>query len=192
MESPGMGMVTEVKEQFIHEENLDWKPSTFKTEFYHHPAQLGALQPIQSSPPSPLSTISSYPSPQPFVAASPTRTGRTTERLSPHASSRDAKEERPGNPPYSILIYQALIAAEGNKLSLQDIYRWFEDNTDKGRDSSHKGWQNSIRHNLSMNAVCYTPPTSHMLHFEFTSPSLSLHFLLFCLYTDISIRASKL
>jgi hypothetical protein len=184
MDSPDMSMVADVKEQFLHDDNLNWKPSTFKTEeYYPHQVQYGTLQPIQNSPPSPLSTISSYPSPQSFAAGSPARTGRTTEQ-----SGGDTKEDRAGNPPYSILIYQALKNAEGNKLSLQGIYRWFEENTEKARDSSHKGWQNSIRHNLSMNAVsdtCFT--------MEFLAASLPLHFLsLYCSYTNASFRALRL
>ncbi|KAJ9230715.1 transcriptional regulator family: Forkhead [Paecilomyces variotii] len=56
------------------------------------------------------------------------------------------------NEPYSALIYRALISAPGKKLPLQGIYSWFEKNTSKGKDQKCKGWQNSIRHNLSMNA----------------------------------------
>jgi hypothetical protein len=37
---------------------------------------------------------------------------------------------------------------------LRDIYEWFKNNTDKASASETKGWQNSIRHNLSMNGVC--------------------------------------
>lgn len=55
--------------------------------------------------------------------------------------------------PYSRLIETALRLSPDNKLSLQGIYSWFRENTLRGQDKS-KGWQNSIRHNLSMNAVC--------------------------------------
>ncbi|KAL3474201.1 hypothetical protein BJX99DRAFT_271856 [Aspergillus californicus] len=61
-------------------------------------------------------------------------------------------EDSSADPPYSQLIYEALLAAPGKKLPLQGIYLWFETNTAKGRDRTSKGWQNSIRHNLSMNA----------------------------------------
>ncbi|KAN0069556.1 hypothetical protein V8E54_012571 [Elaphomyces granulatus] len=54
--------------------------------------------------------------------------------------------------PYSRLIYQALASAPGMKLPLQEIYCWFQKNTAKGKDPNSKGWQNSVRHNLSMNA----------------------------------------
>ncbi|KAJ5609775.1 hypothetical protein N7528_010342 [Penicillium herquei] len=59
------------------------------------------------------------------------------------------------DPPYSQLIYQALSEAQDCKLQLQDIYAWFEKNTSKGKDPTTKGWQNSIRHNLSMNQGFY-------------------------------------
>ena len=74
--------------------------------------------------------------------------------------------------PYSGLIEAALRRAPGNKLSLQGIYKWFRENTLKGQDKS-KGWQNSIRHNLSMNAVW--PQT---LSFSFF---LFFFFFFFCL-----------
>lgn len=55
--------------------------------------------------------------------------------------------------PYAQLIYRALKSAPEHKMVLKEIYEWFEKNTDKANDTSSKGWQNSIRHNLSMNGV---------------------------------------
>ncbi|KFA71846.1 hypothetical protein S40288_07751 [Stachybotrys chartarum IBT 40288] len=52
--------------------------------------------------------------------------------------------------PYANLIYQALMTRPDHSMTLQEIYQWFRDNTNKAR-KSFKGWQNSIRHNLSMN-----------------------------------------
>lgn len=124
----------------------------FKDQQYSYPVPLNPIQPPQSSPPSPFSDVSSYHSPQSLADGSPSMTAHT-DRLSPRSSTGEHKEERPGNLPYSALIYQALKDAPGNKLPLQGIYSWFEANTDKGADPSAKGWQNSIRHNLSMNAV---------------------------------------
>ena len=54
--------------------------------------------------------------------------------------------------PYAQLIFKALRSAPGHKMVLKDIYQWFEKHTNKARGGS-KGWQNSIRHNLSMNGV---------------------------------------
>jgi hypothetical protein len=57
------------------------------------------------------------------------------------------------NTPYSQLLYDALLSAPGHKLPLQGIYRWFEKNAARAADPNWRGWQNSIRHNLSMNHV---------------------------------------
>lgn len=55
--------------------------------------------------------------------------------------------------PYAQLIYKALLGAPNHTMILRDIYNWFKENTDKATDKETKGWQNSIRHNLSMNGV---------------------------------------
>lgn len=59
--------------------------------------------------------------------------------------------------PYAQLIYRALKSVAGHAMVLKEIYEWFEKNTDKAKDPLSKGWQNSIRHNLSMNGVCWQP-----------------------------------
>jgi hypothetical protein len=56
--------------------------------------------------------------------------------------------------PYARLIYEALMEAPGHRMMLRDIYEWFRQNTTKPQESGTNGWQNSIRHNLSMNKVC--------------------------------------
>jgi hypothetical protein len=55
--------------------------------------------------------------------------------------------------PYAQLIYRALKSVPSHRMVLKDIYEWFEKNTDKAKNNPSKGWQNSIRHNLSMNGV---------------------------------------
>ena len=71
----------------------------------------------------------------------------------PNEESEDSDEDGSVNcEPYAQLIFRALKGAPGYKMVLKDIYRWFEKNTDKASKSS-RGWQNSIRHNLSMNGV---------------------------------------
>lgn len=61
--------------------------------------------------------------------------------------------------PYAKLIERALRSRPDYSMQLQEIYQWFLENTDKARTfqsqtiKESKGWQNSIRHNLSMNAV---------------------------------------
>ncbi|KAJ4299904.1 hypothetical protein N0V90_005151 [Kalmusia sp. IMI 367209] len=55
--------------------------------------------------------------------------------------------------PYAQLIWLALMEAPNHTMILRDIYDWFQRNTDKAADKETKGWQNSIRHNLSMNGA---------------------------------------
>ena len=55
--------------------------------------------------------------------------------------------------PYAQRIFRCLKDAPNHTMVLKDIYKWFKENTDKGKDPNIKGWQNSIRHNLSMNKV---------------------------------------
>ena len=43
--------------------------------------------------------------------------------------------------------------AKEERMMLRDIYEWFRHNTTKPQESGSNGWQNSIRHNLSMNKV---------------------------------------
>ncbi|KAL5050449.1 hypothetical protein BDW71DRAFT_125812 [Aspergillus fruticulosus] len=99
---------------------------------------------------SPMSTSMPY-HPLPLSVVSPPGKLEMDRESAPTANVDEA-EDTNADPPYSQLIYEALSAAPGKKLPLQGIYLWFEKNTAKGRDRSSKGWQNSIRHNLSMNA----------------------------------------
>lgn len=55
--------------------------------------------------------------------------------------------------PYAQLIYRALRGAPGHRMILKDIYKWVKDHSDRADDPTSTGWQNSIRHNLSMNKV---------------------------------------
>lgn len=78
--------------------------------------------------------------------------GFTSREMTAMDDGDQAAEE-----PYAKLIHRALMSAPNHAMILQEIYQWFRENTSKGSSES-KGWMNSIRHNLSMNAVsCYPP-----------------------------------
>lgn len=72
--------------------------------------------------------------------------------------SRSSAEPSGGksDEPYAQLIYKAFMSRHDRSMTLQEIYQWFRENTDKTK-SEGKGWQNSIRHNLSMNGVRRLP-----------------------------------
>jgi len=70
----------------------------------------------------------------------------------PEATGDDGAVDK--EQPYAQLIFRALKEAPNNTMILRDIYDWFKNNTDKAAEKETKGWQNSIRHNLSMNGVC--------------------------------------
>ncbi|KAK6335310.1 transcription factor, variant 2 [Orbilia javanica] len=68
-------------------------------------------------------------------------------------SSREIK------PPlsYAILIAQAILSSSDQKLTLANIYAWIQENYAFYRFAA-SGWQNSIRHNLSLNQAFQKVP----------------------------------
>ena len=52
---------------------------------------------------------------------------------------------------WSTLIHLALMETPVHRLSLQEIYTWMIQHTDKVKEPSDGAWKNSIRHNLSIN-----------------------------------------
>jgi hypothetical protein len=94
----------------------------------------------------------SYDKPPPFItskASSEDGAGNSSREMTAMVDL----EEHSAEEPYAKLIYRALMSRPNYTMVLQEIYQWFRDNTAKG-SSDGKGWMNSIRHNLSMNAVC--------------------------------------
>ena len=58
-----------------------------------------------------------------------------------------------GNKPsysYAMLIGMAILRARNRRLTLAQIYKWISDTFAFYRNSQETGWQNSIRHNLSL------------------------------------------
>ncbi|KAI1423798.1 fork head domain-containing protein [Xylaria sp. FL1777] len=61
---------------------------------------------------------------------------------------------------YAQLITQAIISAPGEKLNLAGIYSYIVENYSYYRHQQPSGWQNSIRHNLSLNKAFSKAPRS--------------------------------
>lgn len=79
----------------------------------------------------------------------------------------DEMDEAPNamaaDPCYAQLLYRCLLDAPNHTMCLKDVYHWVSQHSQKARDPSSTGWQNSVRHNLSMNAVSHLEPSTHPL-----------------------------
>lgn len=82
---------------------------------------------------------------------------RHEHSVTPHDDLFGEDDERdsadPADPCYAQLLYQCLKEAPNYTLSLRELYDWVAQHSQKAKDPKNRGWQNSVRHNLSMNAV---------------------------------------
>jgi len=70
----------------------------------------------------------------------------------PSSFPADQSEDNSKQPPYAIIIYDALMSVPDKRMVLADIYNYFRWRM-PARAARDGGWKNSIRHNLSMNGV---------------------------------------
>ncbi|KAI9321496.1 fork head domain-containing protein, partial [Dichotomocladium elegans] len=70
--------------------------------------------------------------------------------VSPDSVKPPRKRRRPPFS-YSSLIAQAILESEDERMTLQEIYKWIMDKYPALYDANDTGWQNTIRHNLSLN-----------------------------------------
>ncbi|KAI4177198.1 MAG: hypothetical protein LQ343_000681 [Gyalolechia ehrenbergii] len=73
----------------------------------------------------------------------------TTEQID---YSNDAMKDLKPSIPYAVMITQAILSKENETITLNDIYEWIMANFAYYRHLK-TNWQNSIRHNLSLNAA---------------------------------------
>lgn len=99
-----------------------------------------------------VSTVDDYGIKSEFSSDDSSAKHSDDEEIDEALEMYDTVDDRILDEPYAKLIYRALKAAPGYSMALQDIYQWFQKNTDKVKPGQI-GWRNSIRHNLSMNAV---------------------------------------
>ncbi|KAM5267049.1 forkhead box protein E3 [Hipposideros larvatus] len=108
-----------------------------------------ALPSVAPSGPPPSPLLGAEPGPEPEEA--PVRR-EPAPAPAPAAGRRRRRPLPRGKPPYSYiaLIAMALAHAPGRRLTLAAIYRFITERFAFYRDSPRK-WQNSIRHNLTLN-----------------------------------------
>ena len=108
----------------------------------------------------PSSTVNGYSSTTSFVSNKTNSGQAKKEQQTPSRDENDwlkrarysgCRNDR-AKPPYSYasLIAQAILTSRVRKLTLGEIYQWIM-NTYPYYQSENSGWQNSIRHNLSLN-----------------------------------------
>ncbi|KAL2169442.1 hypothetical protein VTG60DRAFT_6071 [Thermothelomyces hinnuleus] len=130
-------------------------PAGYDTSPNRYPSSLESGQPLSPwSTVLPISIADVPSSPgDDIYSQAPTPVGsgaenqfRSKKSPSPTQIQPEAKNEEP----YAQLIYRAFLSTPRRAMTLQEMYQWFRENTDKGK-RDHNGWQSSIRHNLSAN-----------------------------------------
>ncbi|KAI8829489.1 hypothetical protein BC829DRAFT_154204 [Chytridium lagenaria] len=76
--------------------------------------------------------------------------GNKRQRISHTPQSDDGEGEPRPNLSYATMIFQAITSCPSRKMTLNGIYTWICENYPYYR-MVKVGWQNSIRHNLSLN-----------------------------------------
>ncbi|KAL7310451.1 hypothetical protein PS15m_009951 [Mucor circinelloides] len=64
---------------------------------------------------------------------------------------------------YSSLIAQAILESENERMTLRDIYTWITGRYPALYNAEDTGWQNTIRHNLSLNRCFKKVPKSELV-----------------------------
>ena len=137
-----------------------YSPNNDPAQYYHEPPYQSAFDSRKPMPYLQDHMLQSHPSnpysSYPYAFQNMSNGIADTRMFEAEADSSEETDgtdsaEKGDSTPYAQLIYAALMSAPNHRMILKDIYHWIEENTDKAKDPSFSGWQNSVRHNLSMN-----------------------------------------
>ncbi|ORY96596.1 hypothetical protein BCR43DRAFT_563863 [Syncephalastrum racemosum] len=101
--------------------------------YYYYPYQQ------QQLPPTPVEQTAPPPAPA-ALSAPPLQ----------HSTRPIRKRRRPPHS-YASLIAQAILTSPDHRLTLREIYDWIQSRYPNLYEANETGWQNTIRHNLSLN-----------------------------------------
>ncbi|KAK6353722.1 transcription factor [Orbilia blumenaviensis] len=128
-----------------------------KSDVQGHPSSSSSQAPgaSQQLPPSTAGTAPT-PNKEPHTSPSYHR-GLMLESTEDIDFSLESSKEIKPPLSYAILIAQAILSSSDQKLTLANIYAWIQENYAFYRFAA-SGWQNSIRHNLSLNQAFQKVP----------------------------------
>ncbi|KAK6529189.1 transcription factor [Arthrobotrys megalospora] len=122
------------------------------------PPSSSSSQTQSASQPVPPNATGTAPTPSKELHTSPSyHRGLMLESTEDIDYSLESSKEIKPPLSYAILIAQAILSSSDQKLTLANIYAWIQENYAFYRFAA-SGWQNSIRHNLSLNQAFQKVP----------------------------------